>query len=386
MKILYISGPSFLDMDLSFVRAMNEHAECYYLCDIYPKLYRATALDLRDAPRTAKIYPMTEIEGMRSFSEMVPINRCHVINRTSNHPLHPSNLFLQTSLLRFILDLNPDVIHFNNLVYFNHFYLFLFRQKLIISIHDPFPHSGEEQDALSLSARLYRFLNRLLVRRHLLYNEKMTDAYALSRRISPARVITSRLGPYDYLKSIRTFSDVASCDFLFFGRIQRYKGIDLLLEAFQLVLKQAPLARLVIAGSGAFWFDPASYGIPEKNLCIINRFIPGPELADLIESTRVVVCPYRDATQSGVVMSAFAFCKPVIVTDVGALREVVEHEVTGVVVPPDDAAALAKAMLGFLGDEFTQKDWETTINRVFFVEEGSWRAIAAELLQKYQTQ
>jgi glycosyltransferase involved in cell wall biosynthesis len=287
-------------------------------------------------------------------------------------------------LLRFILDLDPDVIHFNNLVYFNHFYLFLFRAKLIISIHDPFPHSGEEQDALSLSARMYRLLNRLMVRRHLLYNEKMTDAYAVSRRISPDRVITSRLGPYDYLKSIRTCADVERCDFLFFGRIQRYKGIDLLLEAFQLVLKQAPLARLVIAGSGNFWFDPESYGIPEKNLCIINRFIPGPELADLIESSRVVVCPYRDATQSGVVMSAFAFCKPVIVTDVGALREVVEHEVTGLVVPPDDADALSQAMLSFTIDNSPRNDWSACIHHCFHEESGSWRVITKQLLEKYQ--
>jgi glycosyltransferase involved in cell wall biosynthesis len=371
-------------MDLSFVRSMNRHAECYYLCDVYPKLHQATALDLCNAPMEARIYPMAEVGGMGSLAAMLPAERAYVINRTSNHPFHPSNVLLQCALFCFILELQPDVIHFNNLVYFNHFYLFLFRTKLIISIHDPFPHSGEEEDALSFGARTYRFLNRLLVRRHLLYNHTMVEAYANSRNISQDKIISSRLGPYDYLKSICSKSHTEACDFLFFGRIQRYKGIDLLLDAYRMVVKKHPRARLVIAGSGNFWFDPSNYQIPDDNLKIINRFIPGPELADLIEASRVVVCPYRDATQSGVVMSAYAFCKPVIVTDVGALREVVDHGITGVVVPPDDAEALANAMISFYGGSYEHIDWENQIHRIFHVGQGSWDEIAKQLLIRYK--
>lgn len=370
-------------MDLSFVKSMNKYAECYYLCDVYPKLHQATALDLHDAPQEAKIYPMSQVGSMGSLADMLPGDRAYVINRTSNHPFHPSNILLQCALLRWIFELRPDVIHFNNLVYFNHFYLFAFRSKLIISIHDPFPHSGEEHDALSLGARVYRYLNRLLVHRHLLYNDTMVEAYSNSRGISSDRIITSRLGPYDYLKWIRGNSQSVGCDFLFFGRIQRYKGIDLLLDAYRLVVKKHPHARLVIAGSGSFWFDPSSYGIPEDNLTIINRFIPGPELADLIQASRVVVCPYRDATQSGVVMSAYAFCKPVIVTDVGALREVVEDGKSGRVVPPDDAESLASAMISFLEESGTNNHWEDEIRRFFYEGQGSWDAIARELLAKY---
>jgi glycosyltransferase involved in cell wall biosynthesis len=371
-------------MDLSFVRSMNEHAECIYLCDIYPKLYRATALDLSDAPSAAEIYPMSDIRGMSSFGDAVPMERCYVINRISNHPFHPSNILLQYKLLRFILELNPDVIHFNNLIYFNHFYLFLFRTSVIISIHDPFPHSGEESDALSLSSRIYRFLNKKLVRKHLLYNDTMVEAYARSRGISRDRIITSRLGPYDYLRSIRGGVIANQCDFLFFGRIQKYKGIDLLLEAFKLVLEKAPGARLLIAGSGSFWFDIESYAIPAENLVVCNRFIPGSELADMIEAASVVVCPYRDATQSGVVMSAYAFCKPVIVTDVGALREVVEDGTTGRIVPPNDANALSLAMLDFLHGESSHRNWHGSIHRHFYEQEGSWNHITSKLIVKYR--
>ena len=370
-------------MDLSFVRAMNEHADCHYLCDIYPKLYKATALDLSDAPQKADIYPMGDIEGMKCFSTVVPMDQCHVINRTSNHPFHPSNLLLQISLLSFICNLNPDIIHFNNLVYFNHFYLFLFRSRLIISIHDPFPHSGEEGETMTMSARVYRYLNRTLVHTHLLYNDSMTQAYASSRNISPSRIITSRLGPYDYLRSARSGEVASPCDFLFFGRIQRYKGIDLLLEAFQLVIREVPNARLIIAGSGKFWFDPASYQIPDENLLILNRFIPASELADLIDASTTVVCPYRDATQSGVVMSAYAFCKPVVVTDVGALREVVEHGRTGLVVPPDDAGALADALVTCLKSCEMIANFRENIDEIFYQGKGSWRSITAELLEKY---
>ncbi len=371
-------------MDLSFVRAMNGHAECIYLCDVYPKLYRATALDLRDAPDDAGIYPMNDISGMRSFSDVVPIERCFVISRVSNHPFHPSNVILQYKLLKFILDVNPDVIHFNNLIYFNHFYLFLFRSRVLISIHDPFPHSGEEDDAQSVISKIYRYLNKKLVNKHLLYNDAMVDAYARSRGIAKNRIVTSRLGPYDYLRSIRGSFYTNKIDFLFFGRIQKYKGIDLLLEAFKIVLEKAPNAKLLIAGSGSFWFDLDSFSISSDNLIIRNSFIPGPELADMIDAASVIVCPYRDATQSGVVMSAYAFCKPVVVTDVGALREVVEDGVTGLVVPPNDAQSLALAMLDFIYGASSQFDWHASIHRHFYEQTGSWDHIAKELLLNYQ--
>lgn len=384
MKVLYISGPSFLDMDLSFVRSLGQNAECFYLLDLYPKLHKATALNLECAPAQAEVISMANFPGMEGFSKMLPLDRCFVINRISNNPLSASNLLLQYKLFRFIQKLDPDVIHFNNQIYFTHFYLFAWARRLLISIHDPFPHSGEEADTQKLSARIYQWLNNRFIRHHLLYNEVMVAAYAKDRGLSEDRILTSSLGPYDYLKLMSSRGASDRCDFLIFGRIQKYKGIDLLLEAFVIVLQEFPDATLTVAGAGAFWFEVADYGIPEKNLKIINRFIPSDELAGLLEGSKVVVCPYRDATQSGVVMSAYAFHRPVIVTNVGALSQVVEDGKTGFVVEPNDAPALADAMKRVLGPDQPLRNAPQYIDQIYHKGSKSWDAITQTIIGAYK--
>ncbi len=384
LKVLYISGPAFLDMDLSFVRALSQQADAYYLFDLYPKLFKATALNLSHAPSNSDVIPMSEFPEMEEFNPMLHNERTFVINRTSNNPLSTSNLMLQWKLVHFVKKLKPDVIHFNNQIYFNHFYLFLWRRITLISIHDPFPHSGEEHHTKTLSAKLYQWMNVKLIKYHLLYNNLMNCAYAEDRHMHPSRILNSSLGPYEYLSVLQKKKSPQNCDFLFFGRIQPYKGVDLLLESFALLLKLYPEATLTVAGSGSFGFDLNTYAIPEKNLLILNRFIPGEELANLIQGAKIVVCPYRDATQSGVVMSAYAFNKPVIVTNVGALPLVVEEGETGFVVEPNNPGALATAMQRVMRGELGETQASEAINAVYHNGEKSWNAIAKLIIPTYR--
>jgi glycosyltransferase involved in cell wall biosynthesis len=384
LKILYISSPSFLDMDLSFVNAINKLADCYYLLDLYPKLRKATALELDASPDNADIIPMTSYEGFEIYAGMIDLSHSYVINRTSNHPLSLSNVLLQCKLIKFLRQLKPDLIHFNNQIYFNHFYLFLWRKRVLISIHDPFPHSGEESGASRTSAKIYKRLNCLLIRHHLLYNDIMCKEYALDRKIDQNRISTSSLGPYDYFSQTKPSSHLQASDFLFFGRIKKYKGVDLLLDAFAQVVKKHPQATLTIAGSGSFWFDLSEYEIPEHNLRVVNRFIPTAELAGFIRNCKIVVCPYRDATQSGVVMTAYAFHKPVIVTDVGALPLVVEDGMTGYVVEANNTKALADSMERVMSGGLSAKSSYQHIERVYHQGAKSWSAIANRTLAIYR--
>ena len=78
-----------------------------------------------------------------------------------------------------------------------------------------------------------------------------------------------------------------------------------------------------MAGGGKFHFDVSEYEALDY-IGIRNRFIPDDEMVALIKNCAFMVCPYTDATQSGVIMSAFAFNKPVIATDVGGLPEMVK--------------------------------------------------------------
>jgi glycosyltransferase involved in cell wall biosynthesis len=148
---------------------------------------------------------------------------------------------------------------------------------------------------------------------------------------------------------------------LFFGFIRDYKGLDWLLEAFgEEKLRQFPV-KLIIAGE--FYTDAEKYLqiIRDKNLTdyVILRtdFIADKEVANYFGAADMVVQPYKSATQSGVTQIAFHYNKPMLVTDVGGLGEIIPHGKVGYVVNPG-SEAITEAIFDFYNndrnDYFTQ--------------------------------
>jgi glycosyltransferase involved in cell wall biosynthesis len=134
---------------------------------------------------------------------------------------------------------------------------------------------------------------------------------------------------------------------LFFGRISEYKGLQHLLDAAPIVQKHIPDLRVIIAGSG----DVANYQPAIDSLQFVelrNRFTPLEETAELFSMADLLVLPYVEASQSGVLMAALPFAIPVVVTNVGEIGETVTSHGLGLVVPPGDALALAGAITNIL--------------------------------------
>ena len=141
---------------------------------------------------------------------------------------------------------------------------------------------------------------------------------------------------------------------LFFGFIRDYKGLDWLLEAFgEEKLRQFPV-KLIIAGE--FYTSSEKYLqiIREKNLTdhIILRtdFIADKEVANYFGAADMVVQPYKSATQSGVTQIAFHYNKPMLVTDVGGLSEIIPHGKVGYVVKPGPEA-ITEAIFDFYSND-----------------------------------
>ncbi len=144
---------------------------------------------------------------------------------------------------------------------------------------------------------------------------------------------------------------------MFFGFVRPYKGLDYLIQALPLVLKQLKVQLLVV---GEFWSSSEYYqqyarefGV-EDAVVFVNRYVPNEELGTYFAIADVVVLPYISATQSGVVQLAFGFGKPVITTRVGGLQEVVRDGHNGLVVPPQDEEALADAIVRFFNEALGQ--------------------------------
>ena len=131
---------------------------------------------------------------------------------------------------------------------------------------------------------------------------------------------------------------------LFFGRIYEYKGLQYLLEAAPLVRAKVPLVQFVIAGVGDDVLACYPHLRDTSFIQFDNRFIPINDAARLFAESDLLVLPYIEASQSGVLMIAMPFGLPVVVTEVGEISSLVRSCGMGLVVPPREPAALAAAI------------------------------------------
>ncbi len=137
---------------------------------------------------------------------------------------------------------------------------------------------------------------------------------------------------------------------LFFGFIREYKGLDILLEAMN-ILKEKLNVKLVVAGE--YYSNEEKYKeiiqkLDLKNqLYLFTDFIPTSEVKYYFSAADCVILPYRDATQSGIVQIAMNFHKPVIATNVGGLAEVINDNQTGFIIEKENPEALAEAIEKF---------------------------------------
>jgi glycosyltransferase involved in cell wall biosynthesis len=226
--------------------------------------------------------------------------------------------------------------------------------RVIQTLHDLDPHAGVRFPAL------IRLWNRLMLRSvdRVLVHGELYRQRLLAQGVAPQRVVAVPLlhGFLSYAHSglpAALADQAVACEpwALFFGRLEAYKGVGTLLEAAELAGQAGQTGagpRLVLAGQGdlaAIWPGPLPAGVELR-----QRRIDDAEAGELFRRCGVLVLPYLDASQSALVAAAYAFGKPVIVTRSGALPEYVQEGVTGWIVPPGDAAALAQTLSAALAD------------------------------------
>lgn len=380
LKIAYFSGRMFSDVDLSFLMEAKEMAEIDYYVPIFRKYYKGAAFNIQKPSPKFGIYPAIEL-----YPELTPCSRLidaycfFVVNSYARHMWNPRNLWLYVRLAWRLR--KYDVIHITDFPQYYEIPLYFLRKKIVLTVHDPIPHSASISNTpFVLKARKWGF--RLLNHFIILNSAQKEECVALNH-LEKKHIYDSRLGRYDYLKMYSQPNNKMGNYFLFFGQITEHKGIDYLLEAMKRVHTQYPNMRLIVAGKGKYPFDITEY----QQLDYIefrNRFIPDDELAALIQGAYCAVCPYKDATQSGVVMSAFAFNKPIIATNVGGLPEQVEHDKYGLIVPPCDVDALANAMMHLLSHPEKLQEYADNIERDYSEGPKSWKEIAKGLVTIYQ--
>ncbi|MFM5923938.1 MAG: glycosyltransferase [Novosphingobium sp.] len=175
---------------------------------------------------------------------------------------------------------------------------------------------------------------------------------------------------------------------LFFGTLTKYKGLDHLLEAFSMVRRTIPDARLVVAGFPNPDVDVTALqeraGQPDLSGAVRFHleYVEMEDVSGLFENSALAVFPYLMIYQSGALQIAYSFAKPVVATRVGGLAEAVIDQETGLLVPPRDKAALAGAITALLGDPDRARAMG---ERGRQLSEGafSWRSIAGQVRQAH---
>lgn len=257
-------------------------------------------------------------------------------------------------LLQQIRQFKPDILHLQQgHLWFNLALPLLHQFPFVLTIHDPHHHLGDA--GAHRTPQFVMDFGFRRARRLIIHSQKLKDIL-IARLGVPGRIVDviphPALGdnvesPPGDERHIQTDTE----DVLFFGRIWPYKGLEYLIRAQPRISAEFPRARIVIAGMGED-FDRYRRMIHDPSrFTIKNTYVSDVDRAELFARARVVVLPYVEASQSGVIPLAYRFGKPVVVTSVGGLPEMVDDGITGFVVPPRDEHALAEAVLRLLRDD-----------------------------------
>lgn len=239
--------------------------------------------------------------------------------------------------------------------------------KVVQTVHNPRPHGGE-RTIPPAGARLRSEADALVVLSEAGREAIVADRLAPASRVRviPAGIAASGAiggsgggtgaggevgrGPARARLGLEAGAPVA----LFLGLIRPYKGLDLLLPAFAEVQRALPAARLVVAGLPRPSFRPYArqierLGLGERVRTDL-RYLPQTAMDDYLAAADLVVLPYRDASQSGVLGAALALDRPVVASATGGIPEMLAESAGEMLVPAGDVAALAGAMTRLLAD------------------------------------
>lgn len=263
--------------------------------------------------------------------------------------------------------------------------------RIVLTAHDvtPFDTGGW---GMTLVHRIYRLTDGVIV------HTQSSRAELLAQGIVPQeRVTVIPHGHYlPYVDQIPSMAEARrklellldAPVILFFGQIKKVKGLDVLLQALPPLADRYPAIRLVIAGK--VWKDDwARYATLIRELGLEGRVdlhlrhIPDDQVAGFFAAADVVALPYRHVYQSGVLLMALSYSRPVVATRVGGLPEVIQDGETGHLVPPGDPEGLAQAIGRVLDDPQTAQAMGQR-GRALVQERYSWTRIAALTKQVYE--
>ncbi len=313
-------------------------------------------------------------------------------------------LRLRLILIRAIIPLlwsRPDLVHFQWLgdVEAGLYFMTLVKRfglKVVYTVHDLLPHDMDTPENRKVFRKVYALADRLIVHADKLKQE-MIEMFG----IEPGKLSVIPHGsnalffhPNISKQHAREYFSIplGKKVILFFGLIKPYKGIEYLLQAFSEIKERVNDSMLFVVGRIADE-DPKIYRrysellsqfSDKDSVKCVAEYISFDRVGYVFSAADVVVLPHIRASQSGVLLSAIAAGKPVVVTDTGGLSEVVEDGRTGFVVPPRDAEALSEAIINILQHPVLLEQMGNAAKKLADTD-YAWKAISIKTIGVYNS-
>ena len=380
MKIAYISNSFFSDCDIPLINELIKNGiEITYYLIMSDKNKCGTIINVNKVKEKYGIYQASEYNSLSYLSQFIDLSAVKIVNMSVPHNYVPQSFILSYHFKQEIVNNSFDLIHIAWPLDYPFYLLYLIKRPFILSVHDPIPHSSNN----NIRERIKRNVAIKNASRFILFNNNQAPDFAKKYKIPQSKISISRLSVYIHLQKTTPIAPIYSGDYILFtGFISPYKGLKYIVEAMPQIQNTYKNIKLIIAGKGSPDFDINPY-IQNESVIFINRYIRNDELASLNINSKFVCCPYIDATQSGVIMSAFALNKPVLATNVGALPEMVDNGKTGLLVCPRDSNALAEASKTLLSNN-TLETMSQNIKQEYTVGHNSWEYIAKDIIKTYK--
>ncbi len=273
------------------------------------------------------------------------------------------------SLIRYAAGARPRVFHIlwnSKVQFFDRILLMLYYKalgkKIALTAHNVNQARRDSRDTWlnRITLRIqYHLADHIFVHTQRMKEELLNDFAVADQFVTVIRHPINNAFPDTSLTSSQAKSRLGLCEsdkaILCIGKIKPYKGIELLLPAFQELVSGDQHYRLIIAGEVQKghdkYLDVLMQAMPaeiEKDRIILKtQFIPDEEMEIYLKAADVLVLPYKDIFQSGVLFLGYSFGLPVIVTDVGSFREEIVEGKTGYLCKPGDPADLARAIADY---------------------------------------
>lgn len=363
IKVAFFSGPT--DFSVCLADALCEYCDIDFFYGIrYAKKRDYSVLSLLN-PKIKKIpinsYRIRDIRNLWSYYKLVKIlNNYHIIHVQQGN------------------------------IWFSLWRLFFKKVPIVCTIHDPYQHIG-----LKISTRYYEDITQRWIvsqsSKFIVLGKRLKQILAKRYNIPLVSIEVIPHGEFSIYNRFKLKKRILNnhkrklMRILFFGTIRKNKGLEYLIKADPIISEKFSDYKICIAGKfqGDFEYYRKFIKCTDRYE-IIDNYIPNNQVADLFENSDIVVLPYISATQSGVLHLAFGFGKPVIATNTGSISEVLEHNKTGLLIPPCNEKLLANSILELLLDKekclrFGENAKEVANNKL------NWKNIARQTLQLYKS-